>query len=213
MWGDKNNPNLESLFLLQKKIIRTCTNLSLVGTHNTHFYRLKKLKTDIHNYNTRHVSDLHIAPTDTKLAENTFTTQGPIIWNKMNAALKNCKSLAMFKTCLKKYIIDQYSSEVCNSMYVSIIWSFTELYVMTVLYIVSDVVLHPNLNLIWFFPFFSLSFWFFPISHPSGTEPFIPGSLFAISLCSWSYICSRIHLYTVLTVEKQHCIGVLTALV
>ena len=38
----------------------------------------------------------------TKLAGKTITTQGPIIWNNMNAALKNCKSLAIFKTCLKK---------------------------------------------------------------------------------------------------------------
>ena len=48
-------------------------------------------QSDIHNYNTRHVSDLHIAPTNTKLAGNTVTTRGPIIWNKMmKAALKNC---------------------------------------------------------------------------------------------------------------------------
>ena len=111
MWGDKNNTNLESLFILQKKVIRTCTN-SLWLEHTTPiFIALKTLKihdlyqlaihmfrhhrnllpldlssisfinqSDIHNYNTRHVSDLHIAPTNTKLAGNTITTQGPIIW-------------------------------------------------------------------------------------------------------------------------------------
>ena len=78
-------------------------------------------QSDIQNYNTRHVSDLHIAPTNTKLAGNTITTQGPIILNNMNAALKNCKSLATFKTCLKKYILDQYSSEIYNNMYASIV--------------------------------------------------------------------------------------------
>ena len=109
------------------KVIRKCTD-SLVGTHNSHFYKLKKLQirdlyiyqlavhmfkyhhnllllylpsisfikqSDTHNYNTRHISNLHIAPTNTKLAENTIKTQGPIIWNKTNDALKNCKSLAM----------------------------------------------------------------------------------------------------------------------
>ena len=61
-------------------------------------------QSDIHSYNTRHVSDLHIAPANGKLEGNTITTQGPItIWNNMNAALKNRKSLAIFKTCLKKY--------------------------------------------------------------------------------------------------------------
>ena len=34
VWGDKNNTNLESFFLLQKKIIRTCTN-SLWLEHTT----------------------------------------------------------------------------------------------------------------------------------------------------------------------------------
>ena len=33
-------------------------------------------QSDIHNYNTRHVSDLHIAPTNTG---NTITTQGPFL--------------------------------------------------------------------------------------------------------------------------------------
>ena len=37
-----------------------------------------------------------------KLAEQNISTQGPIIWNNNNASLKNCKSLASFKTCLEK---------------------------------------------------------------------------------------------------------------
>ena len=124
-------------------------------------------QSDIHNYNTRHVSDLHIAPTNTKLAGNTITTQGPIIWNNMNAALKNFESLATFKTCLKKYILDQYSSEIYNNMHGSIVWSFTVLYATTVLNVLSHAVLHPNLNLIWFlFSVFHCCCCFFS----SGTE-------------------------------------------
>ena len=128
VWGDKNNANIESFFILQEKGIRTCTN-SLWLEHTTPiFIALKELRirdfyiyqlaihrhhrnlppldlpsisfinqSDIHNYNTRHVSDLHIALTNTKLAGNTITTQGPIIWNNMNAALKNYKSLVIIK--------------------------------------------------------------------------------------------------------------------
>ena len=130
-------------------------------------------QSDIHNYNTRHVSDLHIAPTNTKLAGNTITTQWSIIWNNMNAALKNCKSLATFKTCLKRYILHQYSSEIYNNMYESIAWSFTVLYATTVLNVLSHAVLHPNLNLIWFiFSVFHCCFFF-----SSGTEFPIPNSL------------------------------------
>ena len=146
VWGNKNNTNLESLFILQKKVIRTCTNSLWLEHTRPIFIALKTLKIRglyiyqlvihmfrhhrnllpfrspfnlVHQpigysqlYNTRHVYDLHIAPTNTKLAGNTITTQGPIIWNNMNAALKNCKSLATFKTCLKKYILDQYSSDL-----------------------------------------------------------------------------------------------------
>lgn len=154
VWGDKNNTNLESLFILQKKIIRTCTN-SLWLEHTTplfialnklkirdlytyqlaiHMYRIHHkllpndlptftftIRSDIHRYNTRHASDLHIAPTDTKLAENTINTQGPIIWNIMNDNIKKCYSLPMFKTHVKNYILASYSSEICNNEYASII--------------------------------------------------------------------------------------------
>ena len=44
VWGDKNNSNLNSLFITQKKIVRTCTN-SLWLAHTTPlFISLKKLK-------------------------------------------------------------------------------------------------------------------------------------------------------------------------
>ena len=152
MKGDKNNTNLESLFILQKKVLERALKLSLVGTHNTHFscfYRLKKLKirdlyiyqltinmfrhhsnllpldlpsisfinqSDIHNYNTRHVSDLHIAPSNTNWQK--IPSQ---FWNKVNAALKNCKSLATFKTCLKYIFLINIALKSTNIMYVSIV--------------------------------------------------------------------------------------------
>ena len=44
VWGDKNNSNLDSLFITQKKIIRTCTN-SIWFEHTTPlFLSLKKSK-------------------------------------------------------------------------------------------------------------------------------------------------------------------------
>ena len=44
VWGDRNNPNLDSLFITQKKIIRTCTN-SIWLEHTTPlFLSLKKIK-------------------------------------------------------------------------------------------------------------------------------------------------------------------------
>ena len=75
---------------------------------------------DVHNYPTRHASDLHIALTHSKLAENTIRIQGPLIWNHMNINLKNCKSLAIFKKRLNNYINAQYQSEIYNNEYASI---------------------------------------------------------------------------------------------
>ena len=134
LWGDQNNANLNSLFITQKKVIRTCA-YSIWLEHSTPlFLSLNKLKireiytyqlavymnryhhnllppglpnnkftvqSDIHSYNTRQALDLHIDSTNTKLAENTIKIQGPIIWNSINKATKNCRSLASFKKSLK----------------------------------------------------------------------------------------------------------------
>ena len=141
VWGNKNNSNLDSLFITQKKIIRTCTN-SIWLEHTTplflsfkkkikirdiyiqklavHMYRYHydllppglpnnkfTVQSDIHKYNTRQALDLHIDPSNTKLARNT-KTQGLVIWNSTNRTIKNCNSLISFKKSLKKSILAQY---------------------------------------------------------------------------------------------------------
>ena len=63
------------------------------------------VQSDIHNYNTRQALDLHIDPTNTKLAKNTIKTQGPMIWNSINKTIKNCRSLVSFKTPLKNIFL------------------------------------------------------------------------------------------------------------
>jgi hypothetical protein len=44
VWADKNNSNLDSLFLTQKKIIRTCTNSVWLAHTNPLFTQLQTLK-------------------------------------------------------------------------------------------------------------------------------------------------------------------------
>ena len=46
-------------------------------------------QSDIHNYNTRHVSDLHIAPTNTKLAGNTSDQLFGTIWTPLSKIANN----------------------------------------------------------------------------------------------------------------------------
>ena len=58
-------------------------------------------QSEIHNYNTRQLLNLHIAPTNTQLAKKTIKTQGPLIWNTLNTSIKNPASLGQFKKSLK----------------------------------------------------------------------------------------------------------------
>ena len=46
-------------------------------------------QSEIHNYSTRQVLNLHIAPTNTQLAKNTrpLKIQGPLIWNTLNTSI------------------------------------------------------------------------------------------------------------------------------
>ena len=78
------------------------------------------VQSHIHNYNTRQALDLHIDPTNTKLAKNTIKTQGPMIWNSINKTIKNCRSLVSFKNSLKKYILGQYESNVTTNKYATL---------------------------------------------------------------------------------------------
>ena len=78
------------------------------------------IQSEIHHYNTRQALDLHIAPTNTMLAENTIKTQGPVIWNTLKTVIKNCSSLSSFKHTLKKNILGQYTFETTNNEYASI---------------------------------------------------------------------------------------------
>ena len=62
----------------------------------------------------------HIVPTNTQLAKNTIKTQGPLIWNTLNTHIKNSASLDQFKKSLKKHILNQYTSEIYNNEYASL---------------------------------------------------------------------------------------------
>ena len=83
------------------------------GLPNNHF----PIQANIHDYNTRKANDLHVDPTNTKLAQNNIKTQGPLTWNKLNIKIKNSHSLASFKTNLKKHILDQYEFSTIDTKY------------------------------------------------------------------------------------------------
>ena len=78
------------------------------------------IQSDIHKYNTRQALDLHIDPTNTKLAKNTIKTQDPMIWNSINKTIKNCNSLVSFKKSLNKFILAQYECNVTTNKYATL---------------------------------------------------------------------------------------------
>ena len=80
VWGDKNNANLESLFITQKKVIRTCT-YSLWLEHSTPlFLSLNKLKIrDIYTYQLAvHMYRYHHNLLPPGLPNNNFAVQSEI---------------------------------------------------------------------------------------------------------------------------------------
>ena len=115
-----------SLKNFKKKITSTPTNLLFICTvttiiHSHRDYQNNHFPTqaNIHDYYTRQANDLHVDPTNTKLAQNNIKTQGPLTWNKLNIKIKNSPSLALPKTNLKKHILDQYDSSTIDTKYAS----------------------------------------------------------------------------------------------
>ena len=59
------------------------------------------IQSDIHKYDTRQALDLHIDPTNTKLAKNTIKTQGPMIWDSINKTIKIATPSSLSKNPFK----------------------------------------------------------------------------------------------------------------
>ena len=77
VWGDKNNSFIESLFILQKKLIRTCTYSLWLEHTTTSFLTLNKLKIrDIYTYQLAiHMYRYHHDLLPPAFPNVTFTTQ------------------------------------------------------------------------------------------------------------------------------------------
>ena len=71
--------------------------------------RIFARNTELHSYPTRQCNDLHIRPVKTDIVFRSFIHQGPDIWSKLPANLKQAKSICSFGTRLRKYYIEKYS--------------------------------------------------------------------------------------------------------
>lgn len=142
IWADNNNSHLDNIFLLQKKVIRTCTfspwlahtdplfrSLNTLKIYDIYFFQLvtfmfkyhhNLLPPDIldndffitnqsvHDHYTRQINNIHVASTNTLLAENTIKIQGALVWNNLHTSLKISPSLGIFKHTMKQHLVNQY---------------------------------------------------------------------------------------------------------
>ena len=69
------------------------------------FKNLFQCNIDVHSYNTRFASDTRAVYGRTVFVNSLFLCQGPLFWNKLPVAIKNCNTLNTFKRSLKAHLI------------------------------------------------------------------------------------------------------------
>ena len=66
-------------------------------------------RSDIHDYQTRHVNDLNLTNNKKAFPDHSVRTGGPIIWNSLEEKIKNSKSVKQFRKQLKRNLISKYN--------------------------------------------------------------------------------------------------------
>ena len=62
----------------------------------------------IHSYNTRQASALHLPYARTTFTLNTLMSTGPRFWNSLDTTITNASSISVFKRRLKSYLLHKY---------------------------------------------------------------------------------------------------------
>ena len=122
VWGHTNKVHINSLHLIQKKIVRIITGSSYLAHTNELFYKTQILKIqDLskfslsiygykhhmndnlqlteHNYNAR-ASSYYAVPTFQRLtkSQNSLSFMVPYVWNSLPLDIRNSPSVTIFKT-------------------------------------------------------------------------------------------------------------------
>ena len=61
----------------------------------------------IHGHNTRTSDDLYVPMVKTNVRKFSIRIKGAQVWNSIPTAIRNCKSLFVFKKVLKKSLVDR----------------------------------------------------------------------------------------------------------
>ena len=74
----------------------------------TTFNQFFRLNSEIHSHNTRQSHNYHTNYRKTKLAQFSISYVGPLLWNRYNKLLQNCKNIFTFKKLLKEELLSKY---------------------------------------------------------------------------------------------------------
>ena len=129
VWGSTFETHLKPLIILQKKVIRIINRADFNDHTNDLFYMNKILKiADIHNYNlaiymyknknssnfkrihdyqTRHSSQLIPNYHRLTTTQHSLTFTGPITWNQIPERIRQARSLTLFKKAMKDHLLSK----------------------------------------------------------------------------------------------------------
>ena len=129
IWGGASEVHLRNLKLLQKKAVRLITNSNYLAHTNPLYVKTNILKiNDIHTYllavqgfksrhiynNTPHEYDTrnrdNLIPEFQRLSssQNSISYTVPTVWNNLPTYVKQCQSLPLFKSQLRRHLINAY---------------------------------------------------------------------------------------------------------
>ena len=78
------------------------------------FDRMFQKNQSFHNYPTRRSNEFHLPLLRTLLAQNTFIYTGPRLWNSLDDAIKNSRTLNSFKSNLRYSLLQSYDTSSTN---------------------------------------------------------------------------------------------------
>ena len=82
------------------------------GTLPNALVQLFRKNSQIHSYNTRQASALHIPRVRTAFALNTLACTGPKFWNSLPIDVTRSISISVFKRKLKLYLLSNYAGSI-----------------------------------------------------------------------------------------------------
>ena len=117
MWLEHTNPLFQSLNTLKIQDLHSLqVGIFMYQFHHNLFpddlleQNYFTMNNEVHNYNTRGVTNIHVGLVNTCLAYNTIRIQGALLWNTLPTSLKNAPSINVFKRSHKKMFMDNYHS-------------------------------------------------------------------------------------------------------